>query len=402
MDGRPFTSAELAYLRSQRLGRLATAAPDGALQNNPVGFTVNRNAEHGRYLRVAPGGQQEVPQPPFQPERGVRGGRHCLARPVAGSWRRDPWHRRGARRRRRGQRAPAGDPDLAAADRQLERRKRRTWYARSRRTRSSEGGMTSGPRCTRPRVRSRLRARVRATGPVRQPRADGVRSAVDARVRPGDRRLGEADRGLAGRGARAGGTSLARRVRLVEPARRQPSPSAVARLLRPGDRRGGVAIGRRDLGPTAHAGAQRRAVPRSDPYVARGASHRRVGIAVEASGAHQGPGQLGHLEPTRRGDRAERKRRGPEDGRRRGRRRRGSVLRGDSQHPLPPRRHRRHGRPTAGGSHRASRRRRGGRAAACRPPCPLPQRDPRSSRATVPSGAKSSERARRRAAIPTR
>jgi|SRR5271165_5554141 len=41
MDGRPFTSAELAYLRSQRLGRLATAAPDGALQNNPVGFTVN-------------------------------------------------------------------------------------------------------------------------------------------------------------------------------------------------------------------------------------------------------------------------------------------------------------------------------------------------------------------------
>jgi pyridoxamine 5'-phosphate oxidase family protein len=41
MDGRPFTSAELAYLHSQRLGRLATAAPDGALQNNPVGFTVN-------------------------------------------------------------------------------------------------------------------------------------------------------------------------------------------------------------------------------------------------------------------------------------------------------------------------------------------------------------------------
>jgi pyridoxamine 5'-phosphate oxidase family protein len=37
----PFTEAELAYLRTQRLGRLATVAPDGAPQNNPVGFRVN-------------------------------------------------------------------------------------------------------------------------------------------------------------------------------------------------------------------------------------------------------------------------------------------------------------------------------------------------------------------------
>ncbi|NUP35148.1 MAG: PPOX class F420-dependent oxidoreductase [Streptomycetaceae bacterium] len=37
----PFTPAELEYLRTQRLGRLATAAPDGTLQNNPVGFTVD-------------------------------------------------------------------------------------------------------------------------------------------------------------------------------------------------------------------------------------------------------------------------------------------------------------------------------------------------------------------------
>ncbi len=36
-----FTEAELAYLRSQRLGRLATVAPDGRPQNNPVGFRVN-------------------------------------------------------------------------------------------------------------------------------------------------------------------------------------------------------------------------------------------------------------------------------------------------------------------------------------------------------------------------
>jgi pyridoxamine 5'-phosphate oxidase family protein len=41
MDGKPFTPGELDYLRSQRLGRLATAGPNGALQNNPVGFAVN-------------------------------------------------------------------------------------------------------------------------------------------------------------------------------------------------------------------------------------------------------------------------------------------------------------------------------------------------------------------------
>ena|ERR1022692_2432870 len=36
-----FTDGELAYLRSQRLGRLATLAGDGTLQNNPVGFSVD-------------------------------------------------------------------------------------------------------------------------------------------------------------------------------------------------------------------------------------------------------------------------------------------------------------------------------------------------------------------------
>jgi pyridoxamine 5'-phosphate oxidase family protein len=36
-----FTDSELAYLSGQRLGRLATVSPSGALQNNPVGFTVN-------------------------------------------------------------------------------------------------------------------------------------------------------------------------------------------------------------------------------------------------------------------------------------------------------------------------------------------------------------------------
>src|SRR6202142_4073495 len=36
-----FTDSELAYLKGQRLGRLATISPSGAPQANPVGFTVN-------------------------------------------------------------------------------------------------------------------------------------------------------------------------------------------------------------------------------------------------------------------------------------------------------------------------------------------------------------------------
>lgn len=36
-----FTEAEIEYLASQRLGRLATVAPDGTLQNSPVGYRVN-------------------------------------------------------------------------------------------------------------------------------------------------------------------------------------------------------------------------------------------------------------------------------------------------------------------------------------------------------------------------
>jgi pyridoxamine 5'-phosphate oxidase family protein len=36
-----FTDDEIAYLRTQRLGRLATARPDGTLQNSPVGYSYN-------------------------------------------------------------------------------------------------------------------------------------------------------------------------------------------------------------------------------------------------------------------------------------------------------------------------------------------------------------------------
>jgi pyridoxamine 5'-phosphate oxidase family protein len=36
-----FTDNEIAYLAEQRLGRLATAQPNGTLQNNPVSFGWN-------------------------------------------------------------------------------------------------------------------------------------------------------------------------------------------------------------------------------------------------------------------------------------------------------------------------------------------------------------------------
>ncbi len=36
-----FTPVELEYLRSQRLGRIATVAPDGTLQNSPVSHVVD-------------------------------------------------------------------------------------------------------------------------------------------------------------------------------------------------------------------------------------------------------------------------------------------------------------------------------------------------------------------------
>ena len=39
-----FTETELAYLATQRLGRLATSQPDGTLQNSPVGFQFNASA----------------------------------------------------------------------------------------------------------------------------------------------------------------------------------------------------------------------------------------------------------------------------------------------------------------------------------------------------------------------
>ena len=40
-----FTERETAYLREQRLGRLATVQRDGTVQNNPVGFAYNADLQ---------------------------------------------------------------------------------------------------------------------------------------------------------------------------------------------------------------------------------------------------------------------------------------------------------------------------------------------------------------------
>lgn len=40
-----FTERELAYLREQPLGRLATVGKDGTVQNNPVGFRYNEEGQ---------------------------------------------------------------------------------------------------------------------------------------------------------------------------------------------------------------------------------------------------------------------------------------------------------------------------------------------------------------------
>jgi pyridoxamine 5'-phosphate oxidase family protein len=54
--GTVFTQAELDYLATQRLGRLATIQPDGTLQVNPVGFAYNastRTIDIGGYSMAA-------------------------------------------------------------------------------------------------------------------------------------------------------------------------------------------------------------------------------------------------------------------------------------------------------------------------------------------------------------
>jgi pyridoxamine 5'-phosphate oxidase family protein len=83
------TDAEIAYLDSQRLGRLATCAPDGGLQNNPVSCYVNpvtRTIDIGghnmgasrKYRNVQTNPQVAVVLDDLRGELGVPAGIRCL------------------------------------------------------------------------------------------------------------------------------------------------------------------------------------------------------------------------------------------------------------------------------------------------------------------------------------
>lgn len=99
-----FTDTELEYLSTQRLGRLATAHPDGTLQVSPVGFRYNdrtgtidiagrlmarsrkfRNvAENGRAAFVIDGFISLQPWRPCCVE--IRGRGEAIAEPADSAW----------------------------------------------------------------------------------------------------------------------------------------------------------------------------------------------------------------------------------------------------------------------------------------------------------------------------
>jgi pyridoxamine 5'-phosphate oxidase family protein len=99
-----FTDTELEYLSSQRLGRLATAQPDGTLQVSPVGFRYNHEtgtidiAGHGmvrsrKFRNVAENGQVAFvidDLASIQPWRPrcveVRGRGEAIAEPADSAW----------------------------------------------------------------------------------------------------------------------------------------------------------------------------------------------------------------------------------------------------------------------------------------------------------------------------
>lgn len=99
-----FTDTELEYLSSQRLGRLATAQPDGTLQVSPVGFRYNHEtgtidiAGHGmvrsrKFRNVAENGQVAfviddlASVQPWRPRCvEVRGRGEAIAEPTDSAW----------------------------------------------------------------------------------------------------------------------------------------------------------------------------------------------------------------------------------------------------------------------------------------------------------------------------
>lgn len=99
-----FTDTELEYLAGQRLGRLATAQPDGTLQVSPVGFRYNSVTDtidiagHGmansrKFRNVAENGRVAfviddlASVQPWQPRCvEIRGRGEAIAEPTDSAW----------------------------------------------------------------------------------------------------------------------------------------------------------------------------------------------------------------------------------------------------------------------------------------------------------------------------
>ena len=82
-----FDDVELAYLRSQRLARLATVAPDGQPDNSPVAFEFD-----GRHFWV--GGRDLAATRTY---RNITGGNHRVALVIDDLESTEPWQPRGVR-----------------------------------------------------------------------------------------------------------------------------------------------------------------------------------------------------------------------------------------------------------------------------------------------------------------
>jgi pyridoxamine 5'-phosphate oxidase family protein len=97
-----FTPAELDYLRSQPLGRLATVDDDGAPQVNPVGFRVTSNGD------IVIGGYAMARTRKYRNVAAT--GRAALVIDDVAS--RDPWIVRGIEIRGRAEATGADEPPL--------------------------------------------------------------------------------------------------------------------------------------------------------------------------------------------------------------------------------------------------------------------------------------------------
>lgn len=105
-----FTSDELTYLRSQRLGRLATVDRSGAPQNNPVGFMVDDAVG-----RIVIGGYSLAATRKF---RNIRGN-GAVALVVDDLVSVDPWTVRGVELRGRAEAVEDVDPPMPSMSREL-------------------------------------------------------------------------------------------------------------------------------------------------------------------------------------------------------------------------------------------------------------------------------------------